>query len=157
REPQPGTTPSPRRLSAVTLEDELPLGVDAIDMVSDGRKEAAETVAAAEEPTLDLSKTAAAVRERRPVDAGDLTVETADADWMATQASERPAEHQRPAERERPAEQVEEEHVDAVAEAQVETEQEPAPEPPARKPARKKGRASVPSWDEIMFGGGRAE
>ncbi|WP_370247601.1 septation protein SepH [Nocardioides sp.] len=27
-------------------------------------------------------------------------------------------------------------------------------EPPARKPARKKGRASVPSWDEIMFGGG---
>ncbi len=157
REPQPGTTPSPRRLSAVTLEDELPLGVDAIDMVSDGRKEAAETVAAAEEPTLDLSKTAAAVRERRPVEAGDLTVETADADWMATQASERLAEHQRPAERERPAEQVEEEHVDAVAEAQVETEQEPAPEPPARKPARKKGRASVPSWDEIMFGGGRAE
>ncbi|GAB3710520.1 septation protein SepH [Mariniluteicoccus flavus] len=27
-----------------------------------------------------------------------------------------------------------------------------APKPP-RKPARKKGRASVPSWDEIMFGG----
>ena len=28
-------------------------------------------------------------------------------------------------------------------------------EPPARKPAKRKGRASVPSWDEIMFGGGK--
>ncbi len=30
-------------------------------------------------------------------------------------------------------------------------------EPPSRKPARKRGRASVPSWDEIMFGGGKSE
>lgn len=28
-------------------------------------------------------------------------------------------------------------------------------EPPAPKPAKKRGRASVPSWDEIMFGGGK--
>ena len=29
-------------------------------------------------------------------------------------------------------------------------------EPPARRPVRKsRGRASVPSWDEIMFGGGK--
>jgi hypothetical protein len=35
---------------------------------------------------------------------------------------------------------------------------EPEPEPAAAKrPARKKGRASVPSWDEIMFGGGKAD
>ena len=28
-------------------------------------------------------------------------------------------------------------------------------EPPSRKPVKKtRGRASVPSWDEIMFGGG---
>jgi hypothetical protein len=32
---------------------------------------------------------------------------------------------------------------------------EAGPEPV--RPARKKGRASVPSWDEIMFGGGRAD
>jgi len=33
-----------------------------------------------------------------------------------------------------------------------------AQEPPARRPARKgRGRASVPSWDEIMFGGGKSE
>ena len=35
----------------------------------------------------------------------------------------------------------------------------PAAEAPAEpaKPARKRGRASVPSWDEIMFGGGKSE
>jgi len=32
---------------------------------------------------------------------------------------------------------------------------EPPAEEPARRPAKKKGRASVPSWDEIMFGGGK--
>jgi hypothetical protein len=31
---------------------------------------------------------------------------------------------------------------------------EPEPQPEVRKPAKKRGRASVPSWDEIMFGGG---
>jgi hypothetical protein len=34
---------------------------------------------------------------------------------------------------------------------------EAAPEPPARRTAKKKGRASVPSWDEIMFGGGKSD
>ncbi|WP_210503803.1 septation protein SepH [Nocardioides xinjiangensis] len=35
----------------------------------------------------------------------------------------------------------------------------PAAQAPAepRRPARKRGRASVPSWDEIMFGGGKSE
>jgi hypothetical protein len=33
---------------------------------------------------------------------------------------------------------------------------EPAPAPAAEKPHRK-GRSSVPSWDEIMFGGGKGE
>ena len=38
-------------------------------------------------------------------------------------------------------------------------ESEPAAEeePPARKVSKKKGRASVPSWDEIMFGGSSGE
>jgi hypothetical protein len=26
---------------------------------------------------------------------------------------------------------------------------------PSARPAKRKGRASVPSWDEIMFGGGK--
>jgi hypothetical protein len=32
-----------------------------------------------------------------------------------------------------------------------------APEPASRRPAKRKGRASVPSWDEIMFGGGKPD
>jgi hypothetical protein len=39
-----------------------------------------------------------------------------------------------------------------------EPEQPAAEERPARRPARKgRGRASVPSWDEIMFGGGKSD
>ena len=41
-----------------------------------------------------------------------------------------------------------------------ETRPDPAAEAPAEprpKPARKRGRASVPSWDEIMFGGGKGD
>jgi hypothetical protein len=47
-----------------------------------------------------------------------------------------------------------------AAEESSEEAAEPAArddEPPVRKPARKRGRASVPSWDEIMFGGGKSE
>lgn len=49
---------------------------------------------------------------------------------------------------------------------QLDLDPEPAPEPgdpaddepPARRPVRKtRGRASVPSWDEIMFGGGKQD
>jgi hypothetical protein len=39
-------------------------------------------------------------------------------------------------------------------------QQEPAAEAPAEpkpRPAKKRGRASVPSWDEIMFGGGKSD
>ncbi len=43
--------------------------------------------------------------------------------------------------------------VDEVDQAATESEEDPAPEPTPRKPAKKRGRASVPSWDEIMFGG----
>ncbi len=40
-------------------------------------------------------------------------------------------------------------------EAAPETDEEPPAEPPTRRTVhKKKGRASVPSWDEIMFGGG---
>lgn len=42
--------------------------------------------------------------------------------------------------------------------AEADPEPEPQPEPPVRRPVRKsRGRASVPSWDEIMFGGGKQE
>ena len=42
----------------------------------------------------------------------------------------------------------------------AEPEADPAAEAPAEprpRPAKKRGRASVPSWDEIMFGGGKSD
>jgi hypothetical protein len=36
-----------------------------------------------------------------------------------------------------------------------ESEDDPRADEPAGRPAKRKGRASVPSWDEIMFGGGK--
>jgi hypothetical protein len=90
----------------VPADDELPLGEDVIGLVSEPGQAA----------------------DPAPAAAGD-------ADWIATQASDRPE----------PARQ-------APAEPEPAAEEEPA-----RKPAKKRGRASVPSWDEIMFGGGKGE
>ena len=82
--PQP-RTPGGRRLSAVGGDDdELPLGEDALELVTDHES--------AEEPTEDLTGTVAAVREAAEetgVDRGAGTVARGD-DWMATQAEERP-------------------------------------------------------------------
>ena len=127
----------PRRLSAVGDDDELPLGEDAIGMVSDDpargrRADRLRPMSATE----DLTATAAAVRG------------TGDADWIATQASERPTPPARASRRARR----------AVRRAGPTAEPEPAAEPePPRRPRRRGRRASVPSWDEIMFGGGKRE
>jgi hypothetical protein len=40
-----------------------------------------------------------------------------------------------------------------VEDSPAETDDAPAEEPPARP--KRKGRSSVPSWDEIMFGSGK--
>ena len=85
-EPSASTGPQPRpsgsggrRLSSVgsgRSEDELPLGEDALELVSEP-----------EEPTEDLSTTVAAIRDQQ----------VASTDWIATQASERPADGPDPA------------------------------------------------------------
>ncbi len=117
-QPRPGGTT--RRLSAVGSEDELPLGADAIDMVTDNP---------ADEVPLGPSR---------------------DADWIAAHGGEVPAA---PADAE-------------PAEGEPDGEEPPAEEASAEedevKPSRRttkkaRGRASVPSWDEIMFGGERRE
>ena len=46
---------------------------------------------------------------------------------------------------------------DVEPEADAVPDPDPTGEPTARRPAKKKGRASVPSWDEIMFGGGKSD
>ena len=79
---------------------------------------------------------AAAAPAERPA-----SVHTDQADWIATHASERPARRAQ----EEPAPEPEPEPVDE--------------EPPAEEPNKKgrRGRASVPSWEEIMFGGGKGD
>jgi len=122
-----------RRLSAVPA-DELPLGDDAIELVSEEPEVARhpdETAALGAEAPMEAY-----------LDSAD-TVDTADADAQAEQLG-----------------------LDEVLEAEPETaasdEADPddprRDEPPSRKPVKKtRGRASVPSWDEIMFGGGNQD
>lgn len=128
--PQPRAA-GQRRLSAVSSGEDLPLGADAIDLVSESGVEQAD----ADDHTVDLSQTAASVRTRAHPQIDPIAT-TGDADWMSTQAAERP---------EAP-----------ISEESVPDED--VVEPPAKKPGKKtRGRASVPSWDEIMFGGGKSE
>ena len=109
-----GAAGQQRRLAAVPSDDELPLGEDALGMVRDER--------------------AAAAPVEHPA-----AVHSDQADWIATQASERPT----PQRREEP-----------EPEPEPAAEEQPQPEP--RRKGRR-GRASVPSWDEIMFGGGKGD
>ena len=133
--PQPRSTTSPRRLAAVGKDDdELPLGEDAIGLVSE---------APAEEPTEDLTATAASVRG------------TGDADWIATQASDRPAPVELGSESDPDVADVEPDPAPAAPSAAEQADQ--AEDETPRRTAKKKSRASVPSWDEIMFGGGKRE
>ncbi len=103
------------------------MGEDAIELVTDEVDEVS-----AVETTIDLTE--AGLGTEQPVEAylSDDPVESAET-----------AAH---AEGDAP-------EVDPAA--AVEEEHDPAEnEPPSRRPARKaRGRASVPSWDEIMFGG----
>lgn len=116
-----------RRLSSVPA-DELPLGDDVIEMVSDDVEPAAEPAAL----DKDLG--------------GDMPLEAFLDDSPASDDPDARADATEAAEAEAPSEEP-------VEEPAAETD--PAEnEPPARRPAKKRGRASVPSWDEIMFGGG---
>ncbi|WP_460798744.1 septation protein SepH [Nocardioides pacificus] len=102
------------------------LGDDVLGLAN-GPAEEAPDVLGPDESTVDLSETAARVREGR-AGRGRPT--------MPEQPLVEPSPKQSPA---------------AEPAAADET-----PEPPARRPVRKsRGRASVPSWDEIMFGGGK--
>jgi hypothetical protein len=113
--PDPAAEPAPepgvRRLSAVPADDDqLTLGDDVLGIADE---------ADGPESTLDLTDTAAALRE------GLQTEQPLEAfldDLPALDESEP-------------------------------VEEDPEPEPPRRPVRKTRGRASVPSWDEIMFGG----
>jgi hypothetical protein len=106
-----------RRLHSVP-EDELPLGADAIDLVS----EAAPSV---------------------PAEVAETITDTELAPTPEPLADE-PVAHEPGAH-------------EPVAHEQEGDSAGAAEQPAVQRPARKKGRASVPSWDEIMFGGGKQE
>ena len=124
-----------RRLNAV--EDELPLGVDAIELVSETPPEDDRDRLGSEQPLE------AFLTDEPPADETELREEAADAAALDTGSSEAPEEGGATAGSEEPAPAASE---------------EPAAEPPpTRRPVKKsRGRASVPSWDEIMFGGGKS-
>jgi len=125
----PAGTPR-RRLSAVPAE-ELPLGEDAIEMLAGGRTEPARP----EEETADLSEAlpVEAFLDARPDD------QAAPADRTASQRGQ-------------------DEQRDQDESPEPAQEEKPSKDAAPRRPVRKnRGRASVPSWDEIMFGGGTGD
>ena len=148
--PAERTSATPRRrLAAVRADqDELPLGDDAIEMV---RETADADWMTPDEPVDDV----------RPSDAAPEAEAVEDAE--AEQAS-KPEQTEQPDETsettDSPAAPAAEVSEPAETPAKAASEQPVNDEEPTVEvaPARKrKGRASVPSWDEIMFGGGGSE
>ncbi len=105
--------------------DEPAFGDDAIEMVTDPGSDTRSAPESATETTMELTE--ATLGSEQAVEA---------------YLDDEPAAGERRADRAAPA--------DESAEGAAEAE---SPEP--RRPAKKRGRASVPSWDEIMFGGGK--
>ncbi len=133
--------PQSRRLSSVPSQDELPLGDDAIELVRDRAPEA--------DPEADVSGAQPASEAdteppTQPVSQPLPGADTADADWIAQPAVEESVLE----------ESVLEDGVDDAGPGAAALSDEPAAEP---TPPKKKSRSSVPSWDEIMFGGGKSE
>lgn len=124
-----------RRLTAVP-EDELPLGDDALELVAD-------TPSGVRDDAVAATSEADALDQRRDV-VPDVEDPERDGDvpLLPEPAGDAPDGAAGAAEAAEIAEPADPDPADAPAES------------PARRPVQKKrGRASVPSWDEIMFGG----
>jgi len=130
-----------RRLTSVPSQDELPLGDDAIELVRD-------RVPAADEPT-EAAAPVDSQDDAQPVSEPAPGADTAAAGWIARPPAQHPIAGDSITE-----EPVTDEQVDAGPGAG------PLPDEPVGEPAspkKKKSRSSMPSWDEIMFGGGKNE
>ncbi len=146
-----------RRRASGPVEDELPLGDDAIELVSGP---APTTPSPPSMPVLgdddDTATTPVVPADDSPVpttgadaDAGEVPLAEPAARVEAPAATLPPAPSEpaaadvdRPAADEQTGEQAGEQAGDPDEE-----------DPPRRPVTKKRGRASVPSWDEIMFGG----
>jgi hypothetical protein len=131
-----GTAAVPRRLTSLAggHDQDLPLGDDAIELVRD-REAGPFEVPTGDADWMDAGG-AASVEEPDGAteDTTEIVVTATDPEVIAEQP-EQPEEPEEP----------EEPELDLGVEPQ---------ETAAQKSAKRKGRASVPSWDEIMFGGG---
>ncbi len=127
-----------RRLAAVS-PDQLPLGDDAIEMVGEPIVEPEARAV----PSIDDF-----FNDADDADGADEAEDSSDEEDTAIAAAVLTPEDPAPA-TDTPTEQPAEP-------ASAKTPEPPVEEEPAtRRPVtKKKGRASVPSWDEIMFGGG---
>lgn len=83
-----------------------------------------------------------------------LTEDARDAGILTPEPTKEPVAEETPNEEPPNDEPADDEPADEDAEQpSLLGEDQPASEPPAEKPRRRSRRASVPSWDEIMFGG----
>jgi len=137
-----------QRRARAAGEDPLPLGDDALDLVG-GRSSVDAAATGPDDDTTDLTHTVAQVRAAQP----DLEPDPDLAPTPEPLADEPVARHHDRADRTDAAPVVPD--VPAAA-ASVAAASGTEDESPVRRPARRK-RASVPSWDEIMFGGGNKE
>ena len=149
------TAAQTRRLSPVPSQDELPLGDDAIELVRDRAN------AAADDPSA-------------PAEVADPTADTADGDWLtdtpapapddvplieepAQEPVAEPAAETTQIDETEHADETEEPEEAAAMAASPAGEDEGEPTPQEKPASKRKGRSSVPSWDEIMFGGSAKE
>lgn len=170
--------PRQRRLSSVAAE-ELPLGDDAIGMISD------ESPAESSEPpsnggdTVDLTETAARIRTDDPASSSTASTLQSDSPFLASAFQRQNIPGQPDGEPDDvPTDGLAGKLVDGASPVDSEPVHDAANDLPAnvstataseteesadeqeqsRRPVTKKrGRASVPSWDEIMFGGSDQE
>jgi hypothetical protein len=125
--PQPRATPGPRRLSAVGSGDELPLGDDAIELVR-----SAVTVELGGEADEDAPRSRATDRGTTGTSSGPAAASLP----SPPDGTLSPGDH-------------------ATRDDGTRDDGSGDEEVPVR--ATRKRRASVPSWDDIMFGGGKRE
>ena len=161
--------PRQRRLSAVPA-DELPLGEDALELVADEPGGPTDTPDATDPSGTDAadggdtSDTADASGEERSGEGGSSFLASA-FERQNAEADETAGE-QAPdtggAAGSGPSEEADDQVVDGASPVDAEevhhaTPAEEEPAAPRRSVSKKRGRASVPSWDEIMFGGGKGD
>jgi hypothetical protein len=142
-----GRASQARRLSSVPSQDELPLGDDAIELVRD-------RVPAADEPSdptdfREDTQPVAQASTQSPESVTDPGADTADADWIAQEPTAQEQADDGPGAD--PQVEIDDDSTDAGP-GTADVTHKPAADQP-----KKKSRSSVPTWDEIMFGGGKNE